>query len=185
MPVGTQATVKGLSIDAIRATGSPDDPGQHLSSGLAAGRRGGASIGRAARLFGLAGPDPHRQRRLSDLQPRAKHAASPRPAPCFARTSTARCWNCRPSGPSPFKRRWAATSRWCSTMSSPCRTTPRRFARPLGEASAGPNAAAAAAAPRRPGAVRHRARRTRRGTAGRLRRRSWRSSIFPATPWGA
>ncbi len=64
-----RARVKGLEIDQLRADRRGDGPGQHLSSGAAARRRGGRGAGRAAPLHGLGRPDPDRQRRLPALQP--------------------------------------------------------------------------------------------------------------------
>ena len=70
MPVGTQATVKGLTPDQLEAAGARDHPRQHLSSRFAARRRPHRRAGRAASLHALGRPDPHRQRRLPGLQPR-------------------------------------------------------------------------------------------------------------------
>ncbi len=119
----------------------PDDPGQHLPPGPAAGRRGRRGAGRVARAFGLGRPDPHRQRRLPALQPGPQYARSPRRRPSFARTSTATCSSCRPSGPWRFKRRWAATWRWCWTTSWRCPTSRPWCATPPSGPSAGPGAA--------------------------------------------
>ena len=83
MPVGTQAAVKGLTIDQLRATGARDDPGQHLSPGAAARRRGRRRARRPAPLHGLGRADPDRQRRLSALQPRPSHRRSPSRAAVF------------------------------------------------------------------------------------------------------
>ena len=56
MPVGTQGTVKGLTVDAIARHRRPDDPGQYLSPGAAPGRRGGRGARRSARIQRLSGP---------------------------------------------------------------------------------------------------------------------------------
>ena len=53
MPVGTQGTVKGLTVDLLRATRHADGAGQHLSPGAAPRRGRGPRPGRAAPLHGL------------------------------------------------------------------------------------------------------------------------------------
>ena len=69
MPVGTQATVKGLTPDQLRATGSRDAPGQHVSPGAAARRGGGRGAGGPASVHGLGRADPDRLGGVPGLQP--------------------------------------------------------------------------------------------------------------------
>ena len=70
----------------------------HLA--LRPGREIVAELGRAARLHGLGRADPHRQRRLSGLQPGRDDQGPRSRAPSSARTSTAACSSSRPNGPS-------------------------------------------------------------------------------------
>ncbi len=60
MPVGTQATVKGLLSEAVKATGARNSARQHLSPDAAARRRARRRAGRPAQVHELAAPDPHR-----------------------------------------------------------------------------------------------------------------------------
>ena len=65
MPVGTQAAVKGVHHDDVRAAGRRHPARQHLSPDAAARRRTRRGARRPAHLHALAAADPHRFRRLS------------------------------------------------------------------------------------------------------------------------
>ena len=64
MPVGTQATVKAVTPDEVRADRRRDPARQHLSPDAAAGRRAHRGARRPAQIHELAGTDPDRFRRL-------------------------------------------------------------------------------------------------------------------------
>ena len=83
MPVGTQATVKGLTPDQLLEPGAQMHPGQHLSPGPAAGRGGRRRAGRPARVHGLGRPDPDRLGRVPGVQPGATGARSTTTASTF------------------------------------------------------------------------------------------------------
>ena len=89
MPVGTQGTVKGLTVDQLPATGAQMILGNTYHLALRPGAEVVAGAGRPARSCRLAGPDPDRQRRLSAFQPGRKHADRRSRGPSSARTSTA------------------------------------------------------------------------------------------------
>ena len=182
MPVGTQGTVKGLTVDMLRATGTQMILANTYHLALRPGEDVVARPGRAARLLGLERTDPHRQRRLPALQPGAQYPRSPRRRPSSARTSTATCSSCRPSGPWRFKRRWAATWRWCWTTSWRCPTSRRWCATPWSAPSAGPGVAQQAQTRAGPGAVRDRAGRARRADCASSAPSGSPSWTFPATP---
>ena len=118
-----------------------DDPGQHVSPRAAAGRANGRGARRPARVHGLGRADPHRQRRLSGLQPRRSHddRRSRRAIPLAHRRRSAS--NSRPSGPSRSRSSSAATWRWCSITWSRCPTTAKSWPTRCGAACAGPSAA--------------------------------------------
>ena len=70
MPVGTQATVKGvMQRDHRRRAGRQHHPGQHLSLVPAPRPRADPQAGRTAPLHVLAARDPHRLGRFPGLQP--------------------------------------------------------------------------------------------------------------------
>ena len=94
-----RATVKGLTVDQVRATGAQMILGNTYHLALRPGEEIVARARRPAPLHGLGRPDPDRQRRLSALQPRADHEGHRRAGASFARTSTAACSSSRPSGP--------------------------------------------------------------------------------------
>ena len=60
MPVGTQATVKTLTVEQLRRGGRDDAAGEHLSPAPAAGRGRGRGARRAPPVHELAAADPHR-----------------------------------------------------------------------------------------------------------------------------
>ena len=93
MPVGTQATVKGLTPQQVREAGAQILLGNTYHLTLRPGDEVDRRDGRAASLHGLGRSDPHRQRRLSGLQPGADARRSTIAPPFFARTSTAPSWN--------------------------------------------------------------------------------------------
>ena len=113
MPVGTQATVKGCTIDMLRATGAEMVLGNTYHLALRPGRRRGRGAGRAAPFHGLGRPDPDRQRRVPGLQPGTalpRDGRSGRVPLAYRRAADRRC---RPSGRWRSRRRWAATWPWC------------------------------------------------------------------------
>ena len=67
MPVGTRATVTGLTPDDLAAVGAPIVLGQHVSPDAAPGRRRCSGASAASTVHGLAGPGAHRLGRLPDL----------------------------------------------------------------------------------------------------------------------
>ena len=69
MPVGTVASVKGVSQDILEDTRRADPSGQYLSPLSAAGSGAGAAAGRPARFHVVAARDSHRLGRLPGLQP--------------------------------------------------------------------------------------------------------------------
>ena len=70
-----QATVKAMTPDDAARDRRRDRARQHLPPDAAPGRRAGRAARRAASVHGLAGPDPHRFRRLpGDVAGRAAHA---------------------------------------------------------------------------------------------------------------
>jgi len=70
MAVGTQATVKGLTPPQLLDAGVQVVLGNTYHLALRPGDELIAELGGPASLHGLAAADPHRQRRLSGLQPR-------------------------------------------------------------------------------------------------------------------
>ena len=69
MPVGTQATVKGLTPDQLRATGTRMLLANTYHLALAARRRDGRRSGRAPCVHGLGRSDPDRFGRVPGIQP--------------------------------------------------------------------------------------------------------------------
>ncbi len=72
MPVGTQATVKGLTPEMVRDAGAHILLGNTYHLALRPGDETRPRPRRAAPLHGLERADPHRLRRLSGLQPRRR-----------------------------------------------------------------------------------------------------------------
>ena len=70
MPVGTQGAVKGVHASRPRSGRRADPPQQHLSPVPAPRRRPDCAARRTPPVYRLDEADPHRQRRLSGLQPR-------------------------------------------------------------------------------------------------------------------
>ena len=65
MPVGTAGTVKAMTMAEVKALGADIILGNTYHLMLRPGRRAGRPARRAARVFALAGADPHRFGRLS------------------------------------------------------------------------------------------------------------------------
>ena len=181
MPVGTQATVKGLTPTSSARPGA-GCPGQHLPPGPPARRGGGRGAGRPAPLHGLGRADPHRLRRVPGLQPggaceahgrgRGVPLAHRRPA-AGPDPRTGRGHPARTSGP---------TSPCASTTARPCPPSKeadrrrRRADDPLGRAlQGGPHAA-----PTRPCSASSRGATTPTSAASAPRR--WSPWTSPATP---
>ncbi len=99
MPVGTQATVKGLAPEDGARDRRRHRARQHLSSDAAAGRRAHRRARRPAPLHALAASDPDRFRRLPGHVAGASCARSTSAASPSARISTARRSSCRRSAP--------------------------------------------------------------------------------------
>ena len=186
MPVGTQATVKGLTPDQLDERRRPHHPRQHLSSHAAARRRAHRRTGRAASLHGLGRPHPHRQRRLSGLQPRAR---SRKITDDGRRLSLAH--RRRAAGTDARKSRRHPGEPRLRHRHVPGRVPARRHAArvpcasPVERTIALGRALPGRPSPDRPGAVRHRSGRHRPRAAARTAPRSWRPWISPATPWAA
>ena len=183
MPVGTQATVKGLTPDQLEEAGARIILGNTYHLALRPGDELDRRAGRPASLHALGRPDPHRQRRLPGLQPRPDaqdHRPGRRlplahrrqPAGTDARTAVAIQENlgsdiamCLDECPPPTRRRISARSR-------------------CGARSTGPNAAATpTAGPTRRCSPSCRAAPT--WTCARAAPTRWRRSTSPATPWAA
>ena len=90
MPVGTQATVKGLTPDQFRGRGARSSSATPTTwpCGPATSHR---RAGRLHRFMGWDGPILTDSRRLPGLQPGRSCARSPTTAPSSAPTSTAGC----------------------------------------------------------------------------------------------
>ena len=69
MPVGTQATVKGLTPDQLRATGTQMVLANTYHLALRPGEEVVAALGGLHRVHGLGRADPDRLGRLPGLQP--------------------------------------------------------------------------------------------------------------------
>ena len=93
MPVGTQGTVRGLTPEAVRATGADDPARQHLSPDAAARRRAHRHARRLAHLHAMAAADPHRFRRFPGDVANRRCASSRNTASLSVRISTAPWWN--------------------------------------------------------------------------------------------
>ena len=171
MPVGTQATVKAMMPDEVRAPGADILLGNtyHLMLRPGAGTRRGA--GRAAHLHELARADPDRFRRLPGDVAVAACARSTSAASPSARISTARCSNSRPSARSKSNVCSAPTSRCSSTNASALPATRAEIERAMQLSLRWAERCKRAfeGARRGPCAVRHRAGRRRSGTARRKR----------------
>ena len=115
MPVGTQATVKGLAPEAVRATRRRHRACQYLSPDAAARRRAHRGARRVAHVHELAASDPHRFRRLPGHVALAAAQGRRTRASPSAPISTARWSSSRPSARS--------RSRACSAPTSPCSST--------------------------------------------------------------
>ena len=89
MPVGTQATVKGLTVDMVRATGAEMVLGNTYHLALRPGAEVSQQLGGLHAFMGWDGPDPDRQRRFSALQPRTAQSRQRRGGRVSVRTSTA------------------------------------------------------------------------------------------------
>ncbi len=83
MPVGTQGTVKGLTVEQLRATGAQMILANTYHLALRPGEEVVAALGGLHAFIGLGRADPDRQRRLSALQPGATHRRSPKSRPSF------------------------------------------------------------------------------------------------------
>ena len=73
MPVGTQGTVKGLTVDQIAATGAEMVLANTYHLALRPGAELVAEQGGLHRFMGWIGADPDRQRRVSAFQPGPEH----------------------------------------------------------------------------------------------------------------
>ena len=83
MPVGTQATVKGLTPEMVRAAGAQIILGNTYHLTLRPGDELIARARRPAHVHGLGRADPHRLRRVPGLQPRVAGRRSPTTAATF------------------------------------------------------------------------------------------------------
>ncbi len=74
MPVGTQGTVKGLTIDQVQSTGAQQDhPRQHVPFGSTTYPANAYNDSAACISSWLARTNPHRQRRFSNLSASPAH----------------------------------------------------------------------------------------------------------------
>ena len=184
MPVGTQATVKGLTPDEVRATGADILLGNTYHLMLRPGAERIAALGGLHKFMNWPRPiltdsGGFQVMSLSELRKIDETRASP-----SARTSTAPWSSCRPSARSRSRRCSAPTSSCSSTSASSCRTRAAELERAMRLSLAWAERCKRAfeSAPRRPRAVRHRAGRRRSGAARARAPARWSTSAFTATP---
>ena len=135
---------------------------------------------RARPVHRLGRPDADRLRRLPGLLARARRSTTT--ASRSARTYDGSTPPPHAGGGGRRRRSCSApTSRWCSTSARRCRRRPTVIRLAVERTAAWAERARAAHRPRRPGAVRHRAGRRRRGAARRERRSGPSSSTSTAT----
>ena len=185
MPVGTQATVKGLTPRSARGRRRPDHPRQHLSPRPAARRRADRRAGRPAPLHGLG------RRRSSPTAAAFRSSASPTSrkitddAAVFRSHIDGRLLELTPERAVAHPGKPRLRHRHVPGRVPARRTPTRTYMRdgrppddPLGRALPG------RPPPGRPGAVRHRPGRHRRRTADRVCRRRWSALDFPGYALG-
>ena len=168
MPVGTQATVKGVYAGRGARDRRRHRARQHLPPDAAARRRARRRARRPAQVHELAAADPDRLRRLPGDVAVASCARSTSAASRSARISTAPWSSSRPSARSRSRRCSAPTSRCSSTSASSCRRSRGRDrARDAAVAALGGalQARVRERSAQGPRAVRHRAGRRRPGAA--------------------
>ena len=152
MPVGTQATIKGVTTDDVRGTGADIVLGNTYHLMLRPGAERIAALGGLHRFMNWPHPiltDSGGFQVMSlSAAAQGRRQRRRRSAPI----STARWSSLRPSAPSRSRRCSAPTSSCSSTNASSCRLSAARSSAPCGSRCAGRSAASALSNPRRRGA---------------------------------